>query len=102
MYEFCVVCQEVQYTTVGLLVMTVTVWVYGGSCVSSNVSGFFRDFIRQMWINFSEGKERGRMEVAGIQADSVSSKILSIMDYLSGKEERQIKGKKSQSYGSAE
>ena len=54
--------------------------------MASNVSGFIR--FDQKWINFREKKERGGIEGAGVQAYSISSKTLTIMECLSGKEER--------------
>ena len=66
--------------------------------MASNVSGFIRDLTRERWIHFSEkegnmreeklfkekekvGKMR-RMEGAGVQAYPVSSKTLTIIEYL--------------------
>ena len=77
--------------------MTLTLWVDGGSSLSSNLSGFIRDLTREGWINFSEkgrdekkkeGKKTVRWKRTGVRAYPASSKTLTIIAYHSGKEER--------------
>ena len=70
--------------------------------MATSVSGFIRNLTRYRWINFTEkeGNMRGGGEswvslekeglIEGRQAYPLSSKALTIMDYLIGKDKKCI------------